>query len=110
MKRFSQTVVIVTGAASGIGRATDGTSRSLNGFIFLTCGTQRDLLGPLFPPMRYMKAFAWENTWFVWPFCGCSLFPPLIAYLTIPSLLEAFRATGLRLNCIMLGVGFVAGG
>jgi L-rhamnose-H+ transport protein len=59
--------------------------------------------------MRYLKAFAWENTWFVWVFCGCFLFPPLIAYLSIPSLLDLYRETGLRLNVIMLAVGLVAG-
>ncbi len=62
-----------------------------------------------FIPMRYMKEFAWENTWFVWTFFSCLLFPPVIAYLTIPSLVAVFQETGGQLNCIVLVVGLVAG-
>jgi L-rhamnose-H+ transport protein len=66
-------------------------------------------MGLCFLPMRYMKAFAWENTWFVWVLFSCLLFPPLIAYLTIPSLAAVYQETGARLNLIMLAVGLVAG-
>src|SRR5215813_12701859 len=67
------------------------------------------LLGICFLPMRYMKEFAWENTWFVWVFSGCVVFPVLIGYASIPSLLGVFREVGLRLNLIVLAVGLVAG-
>lgn len=67
------------------------------------------MLGTCFVPMRYMKRFAWENTWFVWVFCGCVVFPPLIAWLTIPALAAVMREVGLRLNLIILGVGLIAG-
>lgn len=66
-------------------------------------------LGVCFLPMRYMTKFAWENTWFVWVLSGCLVFPPIIAYLTIPSLFQVLEQVGLRLNLIMLGVGLVAG-
>lgn len=67
------------------------------------------LFGICFTPMRYMKAFAWENTWFTWNFFACVLLSPLIAWLTIPSVFEVFREIGLRLNLIMLGVGLLSG-
>lgn len=67
------------------------------------------LTGICFLPMRYMKPFAWENTWFVWVLSGCVILPVSIAYVTIPSLLEVFREVGLRLNLIVLAVGLVAG-
>jgi len=67
------------------------------------------LLGICFTPMRYMKAFAWENTWFTWNLCACLLLSPLIAWLTIPSVFEVFREIGLRRNLIMLGVGLLSG-
>lgn len=67
------------------------------------------LMGVCFLPMRYMKQFAWENTWFVWVLTGCIILPCLIAYLSIPSLLGVFREVGLRLNLIVLAVGLVAG-
>jgi L-rhamnose-H+ transport protein len=66
-------------------------------------------LGTCFLPMRYMKNFAWENTWFVWVLSACVIFPPIIALLTIPSLIEVLREVGLRLNLIILAVGLVAG-
>ncbi|MEW5979620.1 MAG: L-rhamnose/proton symporter RhaT [Acidobacteriota bacterium] len=67
------------------------------------------LWGVCFLPMRYTKQFAWENTWFIWAFTCCLLFPPTIAYFTIPDLLQVFREVGVRLNLIILGVGLVAG-
>src|SRR6185503_4397070 len=65
--------------------------------------------GVCFLPMRYMKRFAWENTWFIWALTGCVLFPPLIAWLTIPSLFRVLSEVGLRLNLIVLGMGLIAG-
>lgn len=67
------------------------------------------LLGVCFLPMRYMTKFAWENTWFVWVLSGCVIFPPVIAFLAIPSFLEVLEQVGFRLNLIMLAVGLVAG-
>ncbi len=66
-------------------------------------------LGVCFLPMRYMTKFAWENTWFVWVISGCLIFPPIIAWLTIPSIFQVLDQVGLRLNLIMLAVGLVAG-
>ncbi len=68
------------------------------------------LFGICFTPMRYMQAFAWENTWFAWNFCACLLLSPLIAWLTIPSVFEVFREIGLERNLIMLVAGLLSGG
>ncbi len=67
------------------------------------------LTGVCFLPMRYMKKFAWENTWFVWVLSGCFILPPVIGYLTIPSLNGVFREVGPRPVLIVLAVGLVAG-
>lgn len=67
------------------------------------------LFGICFTPMRYMKAFAWENSWFAWNFCACLVLTPLIAWLTIPSAFEVFQEIGLQRNLIMLGVGLLSG-
>lgn len=66
-------------------------------------------LGTCFLPMRYMKAFAWENTWFVWSFTGLVILPPLIALLTVPDLFEIFSEIGWNTTAAVLGVGLVAG-
>jgi L-rhamnose-H+ transport protein len=67
------------------------------------------MFGICFTPMRYLKAFAWENAWFVWNLCACLMLPALIATLTIPSVCDVFREIGWRLNSAMLGVGLLAG-
>lgn len=67
------------------------------------------LFGICFTPMRYMKTFAWENSWFAWNFCACLMLTPLIAWLTIPSAFEVFREIGLQRNLIVLGVGLLSG-
>ncbi|MFO0891102.1 MAG: L-rhamnose/proton symporter RhaT [Isosphaeraceae bacterium] len=67
------------------------------------------LFGICFTPMRYVKAFAWENAWFAWNFWACLVLTPLIAWLTIPSAFEVFREIGLQQGLIMLGVGLLSG-
>lgn len=67
------------------------------------------LLGICFTPMRYMKGFAWENSWFAWNLCACLLLSPLIAWLTIPSVFDVFQEIGFERNLIMLGVGLLSG-
>ena len=66
-------------------------------------------LGTCFLPMRYMKQFAWENTWFVWSFTGLVVLPVLIALATIPNLAQVFADVGWRTNLTVLVVGLVAG-
>jgi L-rhamnose-H+ transport protein len=67
------------------------------------------LTGVCFFPMRYMKKFAWENTWFVWVLSGCVILPVIIGYFTIPSVFGVLREVGLRANLIVLAIGLVAG-
>lgn len=66
-------------------------------------------LGTCFLPMRYMKGFAWENTWFVWSFTGLVVLPPLIALVTVPNLFQIFREIGWNTTATVLAVGLVAG-
>jgi L-rhamnose-H+ transport protein len=66
-------------------------------------------LGTCFLPMRYMKGFAWENTWFVWSFTGLVILPPLIAFLTVPDVFQIFREISWNTTATVLGVGLVAG-
>lgn len=67
------------------------------------------LLGVCFTPMRHLKDFAWENTWFTWNLCACLVLSPLIAWLTIPSIFQVFREIGWQRNLIVLGVGLLSG-
>lgn len=67
------------------------------------------LLGICFTPMRHLKDFAWENTWFTWNLFACLLISPFIAWFTIPSLLQVFQEIGLQRNLIVLGVGLLSG-
>lgn len=65
--------------------------------------------GICFTPMRYLKGFAWENSWFAWNLWACLVLSPLIAWLTIPSIVDVFREIGWRQNVAMLGVGLLSG-
>lgn len=67
------------------------------------------LFGICFTPMRYLKAFAWENTWFAWNFWACMVLSPLIAVLTIPSVGKVFQEIGLARNAAVLGIGLLSG-
>ena len=67
------------------------------------------LLGICFTPMRYLTKFAWENSWLIWSFWACVVLSPLIAWLTIPSVVEVFAEIGWEQNLIMLGAGLLSG-
>jgi L-rhamnose-H+ transport protein len=45
-------------------------------------------------PMKFTKKWAWENTWLVWTVFALLIFPPLMAYLTIPGLSDVYRQAG----------------
>ncbi len=67
------------------------------------------LLGICFTPMRCLKTFAWENTWFAWNLWACIIISPLIALITIPSIFEVFTEIGLRRNLAVLAIGMLSG-
>ncbi|MCC7083487.1 MAG: hypothetical protein IT427_00605, partial [Pirellulales bacterium] len=67
------------------------------------------MFGVCFTPMRYLTAFAWENTWLAWNLIACLVLSPLIAWLTIPSLFEVLGEIGLMRNQILLGAGLLSG-
>jgi L-rhamnose-H+ transport protein len=60
--------------------------------------------------MRYLKAFAWENSWFAWNLWACAVFSPLIAWWTIPSIFSVFDEIGLKRNLAILAIGLLSGG
>ncbi len=37
-------------------------------------------------PMKFTRQWAWENTWLVWTIWALVIFPPLMAWLTVPHL------------------------
>ena len=67
------------------------------------------MFGICFTPMRYLKAFAWENTWFAWNLWACALLSPFIAWLTIPSIFEVFGEIGFKRNLAVLAIGLLSG-
>lgn len=62
-------------------------------------------------PMKKMSAWKWENTWLVYSISGLVALPLLLAWLTVPSFLEAVAAASPATLALIVacGVGWGAG-
>jgi L-rhamnose-H+ transport protein len=45
-------------------------------------------------PMKFTRKWAWENTWLVWSIFALVIFPPVLAWLTVPSLGQVYTESG----------------
>jgi L-rhamnose-H+ transport protein len=58
-------------------------------------------------PMKFTRAWAWENTWLVYTVWALVIFPPLLATLTVPGLGAVYAAPGAAaLAWIVAACGF----
>ena len=69
------------------------------------------LNGSFASPMKRMTKWQWENIWLIWAVWALVIVPIIIAWATIPDLLEVYRATdyGVLLKTFLSGVGWGAG-
>jgi len=67
------------------------------------------LTGLCFLPMRYIKKWSFENTWFAWCLLSLVILPPLIAWAFIPQLMTIYDRVGQHLVLLVLGSGLLAG-
>lgn len=56
-------------------------------------------------PMKFTRKWAWENTWAIWTVFALFVFPPLLAYGTVPGLNNAYAQAGSRVVAIVAGCG-----
>lgn len=56
-------------------------------------------------PMKFTHKWAWENTWAVWTIFALFLFPPLLAYGTVPELNAAYAQAGARVVVMVAACG-----
>ena len=56
-------------------------------------------------PMKFTKKWAWENTWLAWTIFALLIFPPLMAYFTIPGLGDVYRQAGIGPVLIVAACG-----
>ena len=56
-------------------------------------------------PMKFTRKWAWENTWLAWTIFALGIFPPLLAWLTVPSLGEVYSQAGSGPIAIAAGCG-----
>lgn len=56
-------------------------------------------------PMKFTRRWAWENTWAVWTVFALFLFPPAIAYATVPNLNNAYAQAGARVILLVAACG-----
>lgn len=45
-------------------------------------------------PMKFVRSWAWENTWLLWSIFALLVFPPALAFSTIPSFTGILHANG----------------
>lgn len=69
------------------------------------------LQGGFVLPMKYMKNWKWENGWFVYTIMNCLVFPLILAFATIPNLMDIYRSSSVAtINTIFLfGIGWGIG-
>src|ERR1039458_8498383 len=56
-------------------------------------------------PMKFTRKWAWENTWLAWTIFALCIFPPLLAFLTVPSLGQVYSDAGSGPIAIAAGCG-----
>jgi L-rhamnose-H+ transport protein len=56
-----------------------------------------------------MNKFAWENIWFIYSLFGVAIFPLLLGWVTIPSMLGLYREIGWRMNLLVIAAGLLSG-
>lgn len=56
-------------------------------------------------PMKFTKKWAWENTWLAWTIFALLIFPPLMAYLTVPALGGVYIQAGAGAVAIVAACG-----
>jgi len=82
------------------------------GFIGILSSLFSGLLnGSFATPMKHMTKWRWENIWLIWAVWALVIVPFVIAYITIPDLLEVYRAVdpGVLLKTFLFGAGWGAG-
>lgn len=56
-------------------------------------------------PMKFTHKWAWENTWAVWTVFALFIFPPVLAYATVPHLGSAYVNAGWRVVFLVAACG-----
>lgn len=56
-------------------------------------------------PMKFTHKWAWENTWAIWTIFALFIFPPLLAYSTIPELSHAYSEAGPKVVLLVAACG-----
>jgi L-rhamnose-H+ transport protein len=59
--------------------------------LLLLAGTMN---GSFTLPMKFTRQWAWENTWLAWTIFALGIFPPLLAFSTLPSLRQMYSQAG----------------
>lgn len=56
-------------------------------------------------PMKFTRKWQWENTWLVWTIFALLIFPPLLAYSTVPELHKVYADAGLAVVLTVAACG-----
>jgi L-rhamnose-H+ transport protein len=66
------------------------------------------ITGSVLVPMKLMKKWPWENIWFLFSICAYGIAPWIVAFFSVPNLLNVYRlvAPSILVETFLLGVGW----
>ena len=70
------------------GEGTEPMNQSAIGMLLLIPAAAMN--GSFTLPMKFTRKWAWENTWLAWTIFALCIFPPALAWLTVPSLGQVY--------------------
>lgn len=78
-------------------------NQSALGFVLLLVAGAMN--GSFALPMKFTTKWAWENTWAIWSVFALFIFPPLLAYSTVPNLNGVYAEAGLGVVLLVAACG-----
>ena len=85
------------------GERTELMNQSAMGLLLLILAAAMN--GSFTLPMKFTRKWAWENTWLAWTIFALCIFPPVLAWLTVPSLGQVYSDAGSGPIAIAAGCG-----
>jgi L-rhamnose-H+ transport protein len=80
----------------------------MNGWNGLTLALLAGVvMGSVLMPMKYIKSWAWENTWLVYSLCAYLVCPWAVAWFSIPHLASVYSRAGWEVSIVTFCLGAV---
>jgi len=60
-------------------------------------------------PMKYTKKWDWEHSWGMWALWACLILPVIVAYFSVPDLLNVYKSVPIGRLMLVFGASFIWG-